>query len=469
MPICKPSSNTHGVGKIDKSESIEFFVNNRTNHKLPLHILARWLITNVFKYLGMTTISTHITSTEHDYYTPKLCLLYFVVASTSLGTAVSAVGRLLLYVMALFFIFWKHRSNSNNQTNYAHKIDLFILLTIGYMALSILWSSVETSLALRAWARHARLLTIPIICLLITNASEGRAVLRAFVWAQVFVVFSAVLLAVGIPVPWATSAGAQYTHAVFGSYLEQSISQSVLMGILWFQRDWIFGKKGHWLAIAIAITTLILTLGFLAGRTGHLVAISVITFAVMHELPKRIKWVAFAVPFIVFSLVFASSQNFRERVSLVKSDLAIYTENRTNTSTGERLIYWRTSLLAIKEQPLIGYGSGSWNHEYRRLEAGNAYSGSYSTSDPHQLFLLWAVEGGLLGLGLLCAVLIGTFSLSRRLPTQDARTLQAVLIALIISSLFNSMIFGIGMGDFFCVAIGILLSMRPNTHDSVNA
>jgi O-antigen ligase len=420
----------------------------------------------------MTTIATQITTTTRDYYTPKLCLLYFVVASTSLGTAVSAVGRLLLYVMALFFILWKHRSNSNNQTSNAGKIDLFILLTIGYMALSILWSSVETSQALRAWARHARLLTIPVICLLITNASEGRAVLRAFVWAQVFVVFSAWLLAGGIPVPWATSPGAQYTNSVFGSYLEQSISQSVLMGILWFERDWIFGKKGHWFAIAMAITTLILTLGFLAGRTGHLVALAVITFAAMHELPKRIKWIAFAVPFIIFALALASSQNFRERMYVVKSEVGAYSESLpvpSSSSSGGRFLFWQTSIAAINGKPFIGYGSGSWNHEYRRLENGRAPPSTYGVSDPHQFFLLWAVEGGLLGLGLVIAVLISIFLYSSQLQTQDSHTLQAVLIALIISSFFNSMIFGIGMGDFFCVVIGILLSMRKSTQDSVNA
>jgi hypothetical protein len=49
---------------------------------------------------------------------------------------------------------------------------------------------------------------------------------------------------------------------------------------------------------------------------------------------------------------------------------------------------------------------------------------------------------------------------SKHLAPPDAHTLQALVAALVISGMFNSMIFGIGMGDFFCVGFGILLAMH---------
>lgn len=83
------------------------------------------------------------------------------------------------------------------------------------------------------------------------------------------------------------------------------------------------------------------------------------------------------------------------------------------------------------------------------------------TRDPHQLFLLWAVEGGLIGLALLGASLVALASQARHLGAAEGRSLQALLLGLVVASLFTSSIYGIGMGDFFCVGLGLALAMRP--------
>jgi O-antigen ligase len=390
----------------------------------------------------------------------KLLLLCFIAVSPSLGTAVAAIGRLLLYLMALFWLLRDARSKSTTSVLEGVKISTsLILLTCAYMAITASWSSVGVDSALLAWTRHARLVTIPIMCLLIANRTEAMAVLRAFTFAQIFVVLSAWLLVFGIHMPWATGQHADDTYAVFGSYLEQSISQSVLVAILWFQRDTLFGKKGRWIAITLALATLVLTLGFLQGRSGHMVALGMVTLAGMYAIPRKFRWTALAIPFIAFALVMAGSQNFRHRMTQVVSEVSAYAQTRaTDSSSGERLVYWSTSLQSIAEKPVLGHGTGSWNFEYRLL--GGDKLAPPTTDNPHQLFLLWAVEGGLVGMALLIAVLWSLLAFSKSLETQDARTLQALVLALVISGMFNSMIFGIGMGDFFCIGFGILISFR---------
>ena len=144
----------------------------------------------------------------------------------------------------------------------------------------------------------------------------------------------------------------------------------------------------------------------------------------------------------------------------VNSEVAAYSENTiAESSSGLRLYYWHVSLLAVLEKPMFGHGAGSWNNEYRRLGADKANPSTLSVKDPHQLFLLWAVEGGLVGLGLLSTLFIYMVICSRVLALPQAHILQAIIVALFISGMFNSMIFGIGMGDFFCIAIGILFGM----------
>ena len=384
----------------------------------------------------------------------RLGLLYFVVLSPSLGTAVSAVGRFVLYLLAIVVLLCARRpSGQSANALMRNSVALTVLVAVAYMGLSLLWTDASDTSALHAWARHARLLTIPIIYLLIFDDAEARSVLRVFVWGQIFVVFSAWLLVWGVPVPWATSKWAVSYYAVFGSYLEQSISQAVLVAILWHQRDWILGAKGRWWAIGIAALTLVHTLGFLIGRSGHLVALAIVMLALMHELPRRFRWAAVLVPFIVLGIAFSGIKTFRDRVDHVRTEITLFsTKADATTSSGQRLMFWRVALEAFQEQPIIGHGVGSWNKEYQRLQAGRADPATLSVTDPHQLFLLWAVEGGLVGLVLLCAILGELYLRSRKLRVNDARTLQSVIVALVVSGMLNSMIFGIGMGDFFCVA-----------------
>ena len=392
---------------------------------------------------------------------PRFLLLCFVVISPSLGTAVAAFGRLFLYIAAACIFLLASATRRPESGRKFQPLTVLILITIGYMLTTVIWSSVPLFDSLHAWTRHARLLTIPIVYLLIRNLSEGKALLRVFAFGQIFVVLSAWLLVSGVKVPWATAAASKETYAVFGSYLEQSISQSILVAILWFARDWIFGPRGRLVAIAGALSTLLLTLEFLQGRSGHMVALTIIALAVVYELPRRKKWIAAVIVAGVIVAAFAGSKNFRDRMLSVSSEVTAYSEHTVaETSSGVRLYYWQVSLLAAMEKPVLGHGAGSWNKEYRRLGADKANPSTLSISDPHQLFLLWAVEGGLVGMGLLGAIFIYVLICSRALALQEAHMLQTIVAALIISGMFNSMIFGIGMGDFFCIAIGILLGMH---------
>ena len=407
---------------------------------------------------NMTLTSPSPISSRLD--SARLGLLYFVALSASLGTAVSAIGRLLLYLAALVYLVGRASGRGRAPgTHLPSVMSWAVLLAVSYISVSALWSVVGPAEALWSWSRHARLLTILIMLSLITSLAEARAVLRVFLWGQLFVVLSAWLLVFKLPVPWATGVW-QGSYAVFSSYLEQGISQAVLVALLWFQRDQVFGPRGRWLAVACALATAVLTIGLMPGRSGHLVLLGVLTFAFFHQLPRRFVWAALLVPALSVLLLFQLSAPFQGRMTLLISEVALHSQGSAqNTSTGIRLEYWRASARAVAEKPLFGHGAGSWNQTYRQLKGPQALPVNDTVSDPHQMFLLWAVEGGLLGVALLCAVLAALWRHGSGFAAADRHALQAMLLALVISSLFNSMIYGIGIGDFFCIGLGILAAL----------
>lgn len=406
----------------------------------------------------MTLTSPHPLSSRLDR--ARLGLLYFVALSASLGTAVSAIGRLLLYLAALVYLAGRaSRRVQAPNTGLPPALSWAVLLALAYMALSVLWSAVGPVEALWSWSRHARILTILVLLCLITSQAEARAVLRVFVWGQLFVVLSAWMLVLKLPVPWATSAG-QGTYAVYGSYLEQGISQAVLVALLWFQRDQVFGPRGRWLAVACALATAVLTIGLMRGRTGHLVLLGLLGLAIFYQVPRRLSWTTWLAPPLLAILAFQLPTAFRVNMAGVFDQVAQYRQGSTqDTSAGTRFEFWGASVRAIAEQPLFGHGAGSWNQVYLRLKGPQASALNDTVSDPHQLFLLWAVEGGLLGLALLCAVLAALWRHGTQMVVADAGAVRATVLALVISGLFNSMIYGIGMGDFFCIGLGILAAL----------
>jgi O-antigen ligase len=310
-----------------------------------------------------------------------------------------------------------------------------------------------------------------LVWILLRDGTEARLVLRVFVTAQLFVVISSWLLIAGIPVPWATASDAKTTYAVFGSYLEQSIMGATLAFILWHQRARIFGKNREYLAIAAALLTTVQVLGFLNGRSGYLVFAALASLAIIYQLPKQWRWAAILVPFVTVAFVLAVSKTARDRVILVQQEVAAYSEHADiNSSSGERLVYWQTSLKAIAEKPIFGSGSGGWNAEFQRLTNHKLNQSFYNVDNPHQMFLLWAVEGGLIGLSLLVGVFISIYMWSRTLSASDARSLQTALAALVVAGMTTSTIYGIGMGDYFCVLIGILLctGRKPAVPSALN-
>jgi O-antigen ligase len=110
----------------------------------------------------------------------------------------------------------------------------------------------------------------------------------------------------------------------------------------------------------------------------------------------------------------------------------------------------------------LGHGAGSWNGEFLIQLAKHpnpTVEPNHGAGDPHQLFLLWAVEGGTIGLLCLMYTLIYVVKNSNYLPRKDKWSLYTLLLSLVVASMFNPTIYGIGNGDFFCVGIGILLSL----------
>lgn len=407
----------------------------------------------------------------------------FVAATVGLSMAWISIGKFVLFISALsllagriFIAFPAGRSYSPNLPRYTTRA---VLVVLTVFAISLLWTTAPPGESLGSLAKYGKLLTIILLACMLKNRQEVLFALTVFFTAQVFLVISSWMLYFGLPVPWATSHMATSQFAVFSTYLDQAIMSATAAAVCWHLRFFFPGRYGSFIAISIALLCLFNVLFVLIGRSGHIVAISLLSLAVMWELPRRFRWLVVTLPLIFLLIFSATSQKVQSRIEMVKNEVAAFsigegTNLSSGTSSGIRLHFWYRAVQSIKESPLVGSGVGSWSNEYNRLERKVNPEGLMvgERGNPHQEYLMWGVQLGVPGILLLLALMISIMKDTLSMDTQTARATQSCLLALAVACLFNSSLYDAQIGDFFCVVLGLLLAfglhpqnpMRPAGH-----
>jgi O-antigen ligase len=126
------------------------------------------------------------------------------------------------------------------------------------------------------------------------------------------------------------------------------------------------------------------------------------------------------------------------------------------SSTGMRMEFYNNSLKIIRENPLFGVGTGGFAGAYAKQVQN---SPMVATDNPHNQYLLTAVELGLVGLGALLILFAVQWRTAARFPRgPDKMLAYAVLLAIITGSLFNSLLTDHTETLFYVWASGILFA-----------
>jgi len=389
-------------------------------------------------------------------------------ASVGLSMVLISVTKLLLVFCGLANLLFARRGSLSAGGMRESRTPAMLLLALFMFALSLSWSVASQAEAVSAAAKYGKLLVIALMVLLIRTRREAIYVLAAFATTQLFLLLSSWMLFARLPVPWATSNMALTHYAVFSSYLDQGIMGAVFAALCWHLRGLLPGRFGKHLAVAVALLALGNVLFVLTGRSGHLIAIALLSMAVMWELPKHYRLAAVLLPFALLAALAAGSPSVRMRMVQVHNDVRAFSFTQgvdinagtTANSSGIRLHFWHRALQSIHDNPILGSGAGSWASEYNRLEQRDrAKYNAVKGGNPHQEYLLWGVQLGIPGVLLLCALMITILKDTMKMEAPYARATQSALLGLAIACLFNSSLYDALIGDFFCVLIGLLLAL----------
>lgn len=390
----------------------------------------------------------------------RLPAIYAVAVAVSLPIALVNISKLLALLAAVMLLIATRPDKQVLAVNRLWPMRL-IVIAFALFWISASWSTGTTAQIFKSVSQHGNLLIIPILYYLVRSREEAAVALRIFFAGQLLLALSTCALYLHVPLPWKLTDDGQ-PYAVFSSYLDQPIMTAIFAAMAWHLRELLPRKGQNFYAVSIICLALGVVFFIFIGRTGHLVALGLLTLAAFWEMPRRLRPAIVVFPLLMALMALSFSPKVSERFLTAKSEIqaAVARGNVTNdpTSIGLRLNFWANSIRAIEDSPWIGHGAGSWNSQYNAIQkqiAGDSFVEVSANS--HQEYLFWGVELGLPGIALLLAILISFYRLANSLQESSRRATQSVTAAIAIACLFNCALFDAYIGDYLCIALALVL------------
>ena len=186
------------------------------------------------------------------------------------------------------------------------------------------------------------------------------------------------------------------------------------------------------------ITTMTINMFITGGRAGHVmyfVMLSIIIFQFFNfQKIKSLVAIAIIIPSIFFT-AYQSSGYFHYRVDLAFKNIQDYSEN-LNSSVGLRITYTKNSWELIKNNPIIGVGTGDFPSEYKKINTLNTPD-QPNTSNPHNMYILILTQLGLLGFVSFITIFYYqiklSFSISERYLREIGITMPVLFLVIMLS------------------------------------
>ncbi|WP_050994361.1 O-antigen ligase family protein [Bradyrhizobium sp. YR681] len=376
-------------------------------------------------------------------------LVVLIAASLPWSTTAPSIFGGLWLLAVTPTIDWRGYARELMRPAFALPFALLLLALLG-----TLWSDGDWANRLHAIKPVAKLVLIPPLLHHFSRSERGIWVCFAFLAScALLAVFSWIVL---LNPAWKIAATASAGVPV-KNYIDQS-QEFTLCALALALPALTFWRSGRAIA-AVACLALILlfatSMVFVASSRTALLCIPILLalFAWKH-LGRRATLVLLAGTVAASALAWTASPYLRQRITDIAVEYRHGHEDISRASTAQRLTYWRKSLHAFGEAPLIGHGTGSIKRQFERAATGGSSLDAEIVSNPHNQTLNVAVQWGLFGVILLYAMWIAQL----RLFTGEGLAAWIGLVVIvqnIASSLLNSHLFDFHEGWMYALGVGV--------------
>lgn len=341
---------------------------------------------------------------NHNLAVWGVYLIIFFLPAYLIRTSILGVPTTALEIGIYFlFIIWLSQNYpwKNWPESIGERLDKNKLLAIGVVLLmagtlisAAFSSDLKTSFGIfKGWFLDPLLFFI-ILVSAIKTAEQKENVLKAFF-------ASGLAIAAVSLIYWLAPSlgGVSYDgrlHAFYGSpnYLAMYLAPALIIGVFLFSRLKINKIEKTFLSLSLAVvfTAFYLTYSYAAWiALGLSLFLPLYFFVRKLSLVKKILLFA-ACGFFLLAIIFAQANT--DKFKNLK-------ELPYRSSLNSRLMIWRASLLIAKDHPLVGIGPGNFQKyylDYQSRALGTEPYLEWAVPQPHNIFLAFWLETGILGL-----------------------------------------------------------------------
>jgi O-antigen ligase len=258
----------------------------------------------------------------------------------------------------------------------------------------------------------AKFLFIGMVMVYFADKKFQPVFLLSFVFAMGLILLMSCLLWLGVLPEFISVKGDASNSVIFHDHIKQNIFMAFAAFVAAVQaRKPGIGAVQKWLWAGFSLVAMFNVLFMVAGRTGHVIVLvlagyyfltwdrtkSLMTGGVVLVLLGTFAWINPTNP------LFSRAQTVIDEVR----EWDYQKPAHRSSSSGLRLEWYLNSLKIIKQHPVFGTGTGSFTATYNELVKN---TGMKTTDNPHNEYLMTAVQFGLAGL----LVLLGFFAVQWR-------------------------------------------------------
>lgn len=339
----------------------------------------------------------------------------------------------------------------------ANPVALAALAFFGLLVAGCFYGQGTGAEALYYLGKYLDVLFIPILICLFKEEKARRFAIAGFMLAMALTLALSYIIKIGIFPQSTLLQGMPDNSYVFKLHITQNIFMAFFAYLLAMKARYAESPRLRMAFALAAVLAAYNVLFMVQGRTGYLVLAVLLVYFCIEWLRWKGLLVATIASALLGATVYFGSTTLHNRVTKAASEFSQWQPDvASESSIGVRLEFYRNSLDLVREHPLFGSGTGGFVHAYAEKVKN---SSMWVTRNPHNEYLLIAIQLGLLGMGLLLYLFYRQWSLATLLPTPLEQNLaRGLLLTVASGSLVNSLLLDHAEGLFFAWMSGLLFA-----------
>lgn len=343
------------------------------------------------------------------------------------------------------------------------------LLCFALLCVSTVWAEANLTLSIAWISKYKKLLILPLVMPFFQERKD-RVV---FVKVLFFSLLSGLIVSYLNYFGWTNIGDCPAAGCSTHSY----ITLSMLNCLLFVVATALFTLEGsprnklfYGLCMLLSAVNVIFVL---PSRTGQ-----ILLFMLLIWLPlstcigcsgnARKKWIGFVISLFLIGISLAVLQSVKssrlvdsiEKISTHKVEA--FKSNNDAVSVDVRFEFYKKAFVLIEKKPFLGWGAGGHEPEFLRMsDQGSTDIEKFKFANPHNEYLTWSVQTGLLGLSVYIYWLFMVWRNSMRIVHEEERLIfHGWLLIFTVGSLLNSFLLDFSEGYMMIMLIAALIPLR---------